>query len=241
MSESAPLFNQSTTLEGTDGTEMGGLTIRKKASDHTFKKPMASNFGLDKLAEKKRRERSQEPSASPGNSRDRKDASGSRHDRRYRAHEEETPTYTGGVNEEAQKKLERRMKRQRLDAQDRKRRDRERSRSREEWRDRSERSDRYDRTPRFRDEPRTPQMRGRDATSRSNWDDDDDDNDEPPRRSTWDHPTPKLYGSREHSVRSEFTPSYKYNSWNKEHGRGSGATPAMDGEERAAWEEEQRR
>ncbi|XP_043272192.1 pre-mRNA-splicing factor ATP-dependent RNA helicase PRP16 [Venturia canescens] len=225
MSETPDLFR----LEGSDGTETGGLFIRKQASDHTFKKPSVSQFGLDKLAERKRRENSQEPGSSRSESK-KKSKHESKGDRRYRSHEEETPTYTGGVNAEAQRKLESRLKRQRLDAQDRMRRDRERSHSR----------DRRDRTPRFRDEPQTPKIRARDPTSRSNWDDDDD---EEPRRSSWDHPTPKLYGSKDYreSARSEFTPSYKYNPWHRDHRGGSGATPMIDGEEKALWEEEQRR
>lgn len=147
MSETPDLFR----LEGSDGNEAGGLIIRKQTSDHTFKKPSTSQFGLDKLAERKRRENSQEPGSSRSES-SKKSKHDSKADRRYRSHGEETPTYTGGVNAEAQKKLESRLKRQRLDAQDaRMRRDRERSRSR----------DRRDRTPRFRDEPQTPKLRAR--------------------------------------------------------------------------------
>src|SRR5436190_484990 len=97
-------------LDGTDGNEAGGLIIRKKASDHTFKKP--SLLGLEKLAEQKRREQSQEPTSSKSNKSEGKD-------RRYRSYEEETPTHTGGVNTEAQRRLESRLKRQRLNADDR--------------------------------------------------------------------------------------------------------------------------
>lgn len=148
MSENMDLFR----LEGSDASEAGGLIIRKKASDHTFKKPMVSQLGLDKLAERKRRGSSQESRASgEGQSGRPSHAKNESRDRRYRAHEEETPTHTGGVNAEARRKLESRLKRQRLDAQDRMRRDRERSRS----------SDRRDRTPRFRDEPQTPKIRTR--------------------------------------------------------------------------------
>lgn len=41
------------------------------------------------------------------------------------------------------------------------------------------------------------------------------------------------------SVRSEFTPAHKYNSWAKE--KSSGATPMNDEEERRIWAEEERR
>ena len=47
-------------LEGTDKNQVGGLIIRKKSSDHTFKKPQVSVLGLDKLAKRKRQENLQE-------------------------------------------------------------------------------------------------------------------------------------------------------------------------------------
>ncbi|KAJ8681587.1 hypothetical protein QAD02_017379 [Eretmocerus hayati] len=196
-------------LEGSMGNEVGGLVITKKnTSEHEFKKPMASIFGLDKLALQKRREKSQEPSSSKDSPEIHR-----RKDKKYRSYAEETPTYTGGVDKNAKERLESRLKRQ----------------SRRDW------------TPRFKDEPHTPKYRPRDPTSRSNWEDDDED-DEPRRRSTWDHPTPSLYRNRDgrDSVRSEFTPSYKYNAWVKER-RASGATPLLDSEERELWEQEQKR
>ncbi|XP_015519116.1 pre-mRNA-splicing factor ATP-dependent RNA helicase PRP16 isoform X1 [Neodiprion pinetum] len=227
-------------LEG-ESNQTGGLIIRKKASDHTFKKPQPSVLGLDKLAERKRRENSQEPGSarsSPSTSQS-PDHNPDPKERKYRLHEEETPTHTGGVNSEARRRFEDRLSRQRIDAQDRLYRERRRK-DRERDRDRSRSRDSVRQTPmRFKDEPQTPKFRTKDSTSRSNWDDDDDFE---PRKSTWDHPTPKLYGSKDpkDSVRSEWTPSYKYNSWIKER-KASGATPMTDGEEREMWEEEQRR
>lgn len=225
-------------MDGTDTTQTGGLIIRKKTADHTFKKPETSSLGLDKLAERKRREQSQEPTTSSKSKSEGKD-------RKYRSYEEETPTHTGGVNYEAQRRLESRLKRQRLNADDRSsrnsHRDRERDRDRRRDRDRESRGrDSVRQTPlRFKDEPQTPKFRTKDPTSKSNWDDDED---EEPKRSSWDHPTPNIYGNRDgrDSVRSEFTPSYKYNSWNKEY-KNSGATPVIDGEEKEMWEEEQQR
>ncbi|KAK0086647.1 hypothetical protein PV325_002823 [Microctonus aethiopoides] len=240
MSDDSDLYH----LEGTDGSEVGGLIIKKKPSDHTFKTPSHSIFGLDKLAKKKRLENLQEPFASRSSSSSKKDIKG----RSYRAPADETPTHTGGVNRDAQKRLEDRLRRQRLDNYNSKNRDsRGDYNERKNWeRDRSRSRSRDDRrnssrqTPlRFKDEPQTPKFRTRDPTSKSNWDDDDDD--EEPRKSSWDHPTPKIYGSqREFSARSEFTPSYKYNSWNKER-KASGATPLIDGEDKELWEEEQKR
>lgn len=229
-------------LEG-ETNQTGGLIIRKKVSDHTFKKPQASILGLDKLAERKRRENSQEPnsvrsSPSPSTSRSPDHISDPK-ERKYRLHEEETPTHTGGVNSEARQRLEDRLSRQRIDAQDRQYRERRRK-DRERDKDRSRSRDSVRQSPlRFKDEPQTPKFRSKDSTSRSNWDDDDDFE---PRKSTWDHPTPKLYGSKDpkDSIRSEWTPSYKFNSWNKER-KASGATPMTDGEEKELWEEEQKR
>lgn len=145
-------------LEGSDGTETGGLIItKKKPSDHTFKKPLPSSLGLDKLAEQKRRENSQEPS---------KPSSRDTTDRRYRKYSEETPTHTGGVDKSAKEKLDSRLKRQRLEKLEKERdRDRRRDRDRDRGRDRdrdsrySDKSSRRDRTPRFRDEPRTPRYK----------------------------------------------------------------------------------
>jgi len=240
-------------LEGTDGNQTsGGLEIRKKVSDHIFKKPSGSLLGLDKLAKLKRKEQSQEPQ--PTTSKLQK-LEGK--DRRYRSYKEETPTHTGGVNTEAQRRLESRLKHQRLNADNRisRHRDHERDRDRERDRnrDRDRRRDRESRsrenrgrdssvrqTPlRFKDEPQTPKFRTKDPTSKSNWDDDED---EEPKRSSWDHPTPNIYGNRDgrDSVRSEFTPSYKYNPWNRDY-KSSGATPMVDREEKELWEEEQQR
>nr|XP_003705537.1 PREDICTED: pre-mRNA-splicing factor ATP-dependent RNA helicase PRP16 [Megachile rotundata]XP_012145903.1 PREDICTED: pre-mRNA-splicing factor ATP-dependent RNA helicase PRP16 [Megachile rotundata]XP_012145904.1 PREDICTED: pre-mRNA-splicing factor ATP-dependent RNA helicase PRP16 [Megachile rotundata]XP_012145905.1 PREDICTED: pre-mRNA-splicing factor ATP-dependent RNA helicase PRP16 [Megachile rotundata]XP_012145906.1 PREDICTED: pre-mRNA-splicing factor ATP-dependent RNA helicase PRP16 [Megach len=237
-SNESPLYR----LEGTDKNQTGGLIIRKKPSDHTFKKPQVSVLGLDKLAKRKRQENSQETkSKSESNS----PKSESR-ERKYRSYAEETPTHTGGVNYEAQKRLESRLKHQRLSAQDKqhrhsyKDRDRDRNRERDRDRERSRSRDSIRQTPlRFKDEPQTPLFKTKDPTSKSNWDDDED---EEPRKSSWDHPTPNLYTSKDgrESIRSEFTPSYKYNSWNKDR-KASGATPIIDGEEKELWEEEQQR
>ncbi|XP_012275192.1 pre-mRNA-splicing factor ATP-dependent RNA helicase PRP16 [Orussus abietinus] len=237
MSDNADLYR----LEGTSDKQEGGLVIRKKTSDHTFKKPQSSLFGLDKLAESKRRKASQE--ASKGTVPECSSSELDYKDRKYRAHAEETPTYTGGVNKEAQNRMESRLKRQRLDARDKQAKDaRSKNDRHREWnsdRDRSWRDSGKQTPYRFKDEPQTPKFRMKDPTSKSNWDDDED---EEPRRSSWDHPTPKIYGSREprDSIRSEFTPSYKYNPWHKEH-KPSGTTPQIDGEDKELWEEEQQR
>lgn len=250
-------------LEGSDGSEIGGLVIVKKPSEHTFKKPQLSLLGLDKLAEKKRRESSLEPNKHSDSSETQINK-----DRKYRSYAEETPTHTGGINTPAREKMEARLKRQRLDkiADDKernRRRDRDRSREKDRYKDRDydrhrhrekdrnrdrnkhedrgEGSSRRDWTPRFGDEPRTPKYRVKDSTSKTSWDDNDEEG-TPRRRSTWDYPTPNVYSkdSKDMSIRSEFTPSYKYNSWAKER-KTTGATPMMDEEEKELWEQEQKR
>lgn len=153
-------------LEGTDKNQTGGLIIRKKPSDHTFKKPQISALGLDKLAKRKRQENAQEFNSLKLLSNSPKSEI---KERKYRSYAEETPTHTGGVNSEAQQRLETRLKHQRLSAQDKHhkhgykdrgrdndtRRDRNRERDRESERSRSRGSVRQ--TPlRFKDEPQTP-------------------------------------------------------------------------------------
>lgn len=156
MAEDQDLYR----LEG-ETNQTGGLILRKKASDHTFKKPQPSILGLDKLAERKRRENSQEPgspSSSPSTSRT-PDHDEVHKERKYRLHKEETPTHTGGVNTEARQRLEDRLCRQRIDAQDRLYRERRRK-DRERDRDRSRSRDSVRQTPlRFKDEPQTPKFR----------------------------------------------------------------------------------
>ncbi|KAH0561871.1 pre-mRNA-splicing factor ATP-dependent RNA helicase PRP16 [Cotesia glomerata] len=215
-------------LKGTDeSNEVGGLIImKKKPSEHAFKKPTLPPVIPDTKKEK----------------------------RKYRAPAEETPTHTGGVDRAAKERLEQRIKKQRHDGhsrdrehkrhrdrsseRDRRERDRDRHYDRRSERRDSHRSSHRQDSIRFKDEPRTPQFRVKDSTSKCSWDEDDD---EVIKKSSWDHPTPKHYSSqREHSVRSEFTPSYKYNSWNKDR-KSSGATPKPEIEDSEYWEEEQKR
>ena len=161
-------------LEGTEKNQAAGLIIRKKPSDHTFKKPQVSVLGLDKLAKRKRQENLQEGNSSRSES---SSSSSEVKERKYRSYAEETPTHTGGVNTEAQRRLEARLKHQRLSAQDKhyrhnykdkdRNRDRDQDRDRDKYRNRDkerERSRSRDsvrdssrQTPlRFKDEPQTP-------------------------------------------------------------------------------------
>lgn len=144
-------------LEGTDKNQVGGLIIRKKSSDHTFKKPQVSVLGLDKLAKRKRQENLQENNLKSNSNLPKSEVK----ERKYRSYAEETPTHTGGVNSEAQQRLEVRLKHQRLSAQDKHHkhnyRDRDRHRDRERSRSRDSVRDSNRQTPlRFKDEPQTP-------------------------------------------------------------------------------------
>lgn len=158
-------------LEGSTETT-GGLIIKKTASKHKFEAPKTSMLGLQKLAQEKRKEKEQllredtkkskitsERSRTEDydNDNERSNArfgAGSREQREksrhYRSHVEDTPTYTGGVSNEAREKQLRRMERERerrgqgvfaesRERKDRDTRDRDRYGRRED-RGRSERS-----------------------------------------------------------------------------------------------------
>lgn len=100
-------------LEGSSN-QVGGLVVKKKTP--TFKIPQTSHLGLDKLAAAKRREKEEalrkmsfsmeddvEEEASSSKSKPLKQ------ERKFRASHEETPTYTGGITEEARARLMERL------------------------------------------------------------------------------------------------------------------------------------
>lgn len=230
-------------LEGLS-EQKGGLIVKKKQP--TFKVPQPSLLGLDKLAERKRREQKEaarkmsfaveddeanaETVASP-----RQKYSGDH--RKFRSPHAETPTYTGGITEEARRRLIERLNANKNKAKgvyastkDENRQkyegtseERKRSRNardeyerREHNRDASDRhSSRRDNTPQFKDEPRTPNIRLRNEPSRTSWDDEDE---VPSKKSAWDFPTPSVYKSAgdwsEHGAKSR-KPEYS------EHFKGS--------------------
>lgn len=173
-------------LEGIS-EQKGGLILKKKPP--TFKVPQPSLLGLDKLAAAKRKEREEaarkisfdidndEPRGEDGGS-----VRGSRESRRFRVPNEETPTYTGGITEEARlRQLDRLSSNRRKEKgvyasskdlkpireddryksikHDRRYKDdRKYGRERNRGRERSEHGSTQhgDRTPRFKDEPQTP-------------------------------------------------------------------------------------
>lgn len=230
-------------LEGS-GPQKGGLFVKEKAAvekEDTFKVPQqVSLFGLDKLAAVRRKEKEE--------SGKRKHDDDGKPPKHYRTSSNETPTHTGGVSYEAQKRARDRYDKHKdrgvfASTKDANQRDRghsssqqysrdERERSRSRHSERSRYSDRRSATPRFEDAPPTPYYKMRNPISRSTWEDED----EPLgdyKRSDWDYPTPRGE-SRERSERSHRsrrydetprpTPAYKFNAWAKDR-RKTGATP----------------
>ncbi len=223
-------------LEGTEmqGGLVGGLIIKKKQSNEdddangeqvkvgeAKEKTRTSLLGLDKLAERKEKERKEMVEALRKKEKEieekqrrevereegfRKPPSSSKERRHIREGGEETPTYTGGVSREA---IERR--RERREKEEKKRRQEEEryvgeKRRREERRDDRNRGDRSERrrkedgddweaeTPRRKDEG----SRGYETpylkvkSTPSSTSWDDDDQPTPPKLSSWDAPTPSL-------------------------------------------------
>lgn len=203
--------------------------------------------------------------------------------RKFRSPQEETPTYTGGLSKEARDRLIERLnfnkykekgvyastKTKKSTEKDddkgedyyrERRRDREReherNRKRERYKSSDKNSERREKTPRFKDEPKTPNIKLRDGTSKSSWDEDD----EPTaaKKSAWDYPTPTVYkpkgtdwsdrssksydksershrDDRKSSSRDRYkteddtprpTPAHRYNVWAKDRKK-TGATPNL--------------
>lgn len=130
-------FDDSVTdrLEGSNDV-VGGLVIKKAPSKHVFRTPQESMLGLQKLAEEKRKrkeelEREEEVKKTKLTSANTKEWEGNSSNesqgrlnsestreykpksRHYRSHLVETPSHTGGVNEEAREKQLRRLERDR--------------------------------------------------------------------------------------------------------------------------------
>lgn len=101
-------------LEGSSGDAPSGLIIKKKENPPEFQFAKPSLLGLDKLAAAKRKQKNlisfqddvdeDEVAESSGES------SGTK-ERKYRKHNEETPTYTGGISEQARERMLERLQR----------------------------------------------------------------------------------------------------------------------------------
>lgn len=207
-------------LEGSS-EQKGGLIVKKKTP--TFKIPQPSLLGLDKLAEKKRREQKDaarkmsftvdDEESNPEMAESPREKHSGDH-RKFRSPHAETPTYTGGITEEARRRLLERLTANKnkekgvyaSTKEEKKNRnyesssiEKKRSYTRDEYdrkrhdREKSEHhSSRREKTPHFRDEPRTPNIRLKNEPSKTSWDDEED---VPSKRSAWDFPTPSVYKS----------------------------------------------
>ncbi|KAK4025233.1 hypothetical protein OUZ56_014308 [Daphnia magna] len=182
-------------LEGSAPTT-GGIVVRKKKGSAQIEEgPKESLLGLDKLAEQKRRlkeallqdlkEEAEQKKLDEGFQKPHLKV-----DKKILRASYETPTYTGGVSDEARNRLQHRQDRDKQrkfqttsKAKNEKHRDespkfkrpgeRRDDRSIREDSKRSRRSDNEWETPKFRDEPSTPKIHVKDTPSRSSWDDDD--------------------------------------------------------------------
>lgn len=179
-------------LEGTQD-QKGGLIIKKKPP--TFKVPQPSLLGLDRLAAEKRKEKEDlarkmsfsiddDDNSEGGDSQSRVHPT----DRKFRGPHEETPTYTGGINEVARERILERLsasknkekgvyattKHHKRDRDQDRDKDRDRHRDRERDKYKREDSSHRFKTPKFKDEPKTPNLVGKADFSKSSWDDDDD-------------------------------------------------------------------
>ncbi|CAH0398582.1 unnamed protein product [Chilo suppressalis] len=101
-------------LEGTSGDAPGGLIIKKKDKPAEFQFAKPSLLGLDKLAAAKRKQNrliSFQDDANEDENAASKSDSDSTKERKYRKHNEETPTYTGGISEQARERMLERLQR----------------------------------------------------------------------------------------------------------------------------------
>ncbi|GBP35320.1 hypothetical protein EVAR_20693_1 [Eumeta japonica] len=95
-------------LEGTSEATKGGLFVMKKDKPKEFEFAKPSLLGLDKLAEAKRK---QNRLMSFNQDDQETDDELARKHRKYRKPNEETPTYTGGISEQARERIIDRLQR----------------------------------------------------------------------------------------------------------------------------------
>lgn len=207
-------------LEGSNN-QKGGLFVKTKNTTPTFKVPQRSLLGLDKLAAAKRREKEENSNSNTESSNSLGSLKKPSDGRNFRAPQSETPTYTGGVTEQARKRLLDRLDTskwrekgvyastkelkhrsskyddKRESQNDKKYEDKERRKYRDGDRRRnfnySDRSDRKSsrREVYFKDEPSTPDLRVKSDVSKTAWE--EEDTGYQSRKSAWDYPTPSLY------------------------------------------------
>lgn len=108
-------------LEGTSGEAPGGLIIKKKEKPEEFQFARPSLLGLDKLAAAKRKQNrliSFQDETNDDDSNASKSDSSTEKERKYRKHNEETPTYTGGISEQARERMLERLQRREKEAKE---------------------------------------------------------------------------------------------------------------------------
>ncbi|KAI8426585.1 hypothetical protein MSG28_005368 [Choristoneura fumiferana] len=98
-------------LDGTSGDTVGGLIIKKKDPAPEFQFARPSLLGLDKLAAAKRKQNRLISFQDDENDVDEKPETSTIKERKYRKHNEETPTYTGGISEQARERMLERLQR----------------------------------------------------------------------------------------------------------------------------------
>ncbi|KAG6465812.1 hypothetical protein O3G_MSEX015410, partial [Manduca sexta] len=182
-------------LAGTSGDAPGGLIVKKKDNPSEFQFAKPSLLGLDKLAAAKRKQNRlisfQTEENEGDDSVDKNESSGAK-ERKYRRHNEETPTYTGGISEQARERMLERLQKKEKEAKEKgvhystqeekksrskddddyyryDRRDRERDRRRDDHRsdkDRDRRRDRESSSSSRRDRDRDRDRRDRDSDRR---------------------------------------------------------------------------
>lgn len=108
-------------LAGSSGDAPGGLIIKKKEPPGEFQFAKPSLLGLDKLAAAKRKQNRlisfQDDNNDDEVEDNKTDASGSK-ERKYRKHNEETPTYTGGISEQARERMLERLQKREKEAKE---------------------------------------------------------------------------------------------------------------------------
>ncbi|XP_045516306.1 pre-mRNA-splicing factor ATP-dependent RNA helicase PRP16 isoform X1 [Pieris brassicae] len=160
-------------LEGTSGDAPGGLIIRKKEKTEEFQFALPSLLGLDKLAAAKRKQNrliSFQPEDTESDSNQDESDSSTVKERKYRRHNEETPTYTGGLSEEARNRMLERLQKKTKESREKgvhnSTQEEKKSRSKEEDIDRHyRRYDRRDRDRRYDDDRRDRDWQRRDIGS----------------------------------------------------------------------------
>ncbi|KAF9811226.1 hypothetical protein SFRURICE_002595, partial [Spodoptera frugiperda] len=147
-------------LAGSSGDAPGGLIIKKKDPPAEFQFAKPSLLGLDKLAAAKRKQNrliSFQDDTNEDDGEDSKSEASSSKERKYRKHNEETPTYTGGISEQARERMLERLQKREKEAKEKgvhhSTQEEKKSRSKDDEDDRYYRY-RYDRRERDRDRRR---------------------------------------------------------------------------------------